>query len=278
MQRNSLVINKKKLSFIDEGNPNGPVILLGHCYMWNANMWETQIRQLTQKGFRCIAPDLWGHGDSDPVTEKKYSIESLASDYKLLLDALKISSITMMGISVGGMWGTRLALDNPGLVNSLVIIDTHVGSEPENSRARFFGLMDELLSFQHFTPEHAKIALPFFFSQEALQRNENYVSQFQTNLLIMPRSNINTIASIGYGIFGRNSMLDELPTLSSLPSLVIVGEKDITRPISEAQEMAKLLKSRCVIIKDSGHVPHVEQPEQFTKILCDFLASVYAKA
>ncbi|WP_459782629.1 alpha/beta fold hydrolase, partial [Photobacterium sp. R1] len=51
----------KSISYQDIGQ--GPVILLGHAYLWDSTMWQHQTAALSQS-FRCIVPDFWGHGES----------------------------------------------------------------------------------------------------------------------------------------------------------------------------------------------------------------------
>ncbi len=274
MQRKTTMINGKKLSFIDAGNPDAPVILFGHSYLWSADMWELQINHFTKEGYRCLVPDLWGHGESQPVVEKNYSIEALAEDYKLFLEKLEIRSVIMVGLSVGGMWGSHLALNNPGLVSALIIIGSHLGSEPERKKARFFSLLDYLLSLQSFTPEYLELVIPFFLSPETIEKNGTLLNQFKSYLMNIPTENINGIVSIGYGIFGRNSILDKASRLSFIPTLVIVGDRDVPRPPQEAKEMAELLGCHCEVIKDAAHIANLEQPEKINEVLGKFFSSL----
>lgn len=275
MRRKYLSINSKKLAFFDEGNPHGPVILFGHSYFFDASMWENQIRYFIKKGYRCIAPDLWAHGESDLLLEDSYSIEAIAYDYRVFLDTLNISAACVVGISVGGMWATRLALDNPDRIDAVVIMDSYVGSEEPSSQVRFFSLLKHFKDQKHISPELSKIMIPMFFSENAISRKEKYVEDFENYLLSIPASHVNSLAALGYGIFGRNSMLDQLDQLSSIPCLVIVGEQDQPRPPSEAKEMASLLGATCEIIQNAGHIANLEEPEQVNNLLNNFLEQLH---
>ena len=70
-------INKKQMSYVERGK--GFPILLGHSFLWDKHMWNPTIEELS-KNYRCIAPDLWGHGDSSLLENDIYSVEEITED------------------------------------------------------------------------------------------------------------------------------------------------------------------------------------------------------
>ena len=69
----------------------------------------------------------------------------------------------------------------------------------------------------------------------------------------------------------RTTTLNQLQNIN-VPALIIVGEDDILTPLVFAQSMNKSLKnSELVVIKNSGHMTNIEQPEDFNKTLEIFL-------
>ena len=81
----------------DLGNP----IMFVHGWTLNHNMYEYIIEYFASRGHRCIAIDLRGYGNSDkPYTG--YDYDRMAMDIKLVIDALKLSDITLVGHSMGG--------------------------------------------------------------------------------------------------------------------------------------------------------------------------------
>ncbi|MDR5663958.1 alpha/beta fold hydrolase, partial [Burkholderia cenocepacia] len=93
-------------------------VLLGHSYLWDATMWAPQIDALSRR-YRVIVPDLWGHGASGALPDGTHTLDDLATQASALLDALEIEQCAVVGLSVGGMWGARLALREPQRVRSL---------------------------------------------------------------------------------------------------------------------------------------------------------------
>ena len=68
----------RRMAYLDEGQ--GPVLLFGHSYLWDSAMWAPQVEAL-KGSYRCIVPELWGHGDSDSLPEGPCSLETLARDH-----------------------------------------------------------------------------------------------------------------------------------------------------------------------------------------------------
>ena len=123
-------INGKELHYLDIGE--GETILFGHSFLFDCHSWNSQI-ELLSKHYRCIVPDLWGHGLSDTISQDNYSIEQIADDYWDLTQALGIEKFSIIGISVGGMWATEMMLKHPENISSLVLMDTYVGAEEKQA-------------------------------------------------------------------------------------------------------------------------------------------------
>lgn len=66
----SYVIEDRKLTYLDQGT--GPVLVLGHSYLWDSKMWQPQIEALSQH-YRCIVPELWAHGQADVAPKNTYA-------------------------------------------------------------------------------------------------------------------------------------------------------------------------------------------------------------
>ncbi|WP_122386708.1 alpha/beta fold hydrolase, partial [Pseudomonas syringae group genomosp. 7] len=87
-----LLIDGKTLHYSDQGT--GPVVLLGHSYLWDKGMWSAQIDTLASQ-YRVIVPDLWGHGDSSGFPEGTRNLDDLARHALALLDHLNIEQCSI---------------------------------------------------------------------------------------------------------------------------------------------------------------------------------------
>ena len=89
--RQQLVIADRKLSYLDVGS--GPVLLFGHSYLWDSAMWAPQIATLSAQ-YRCIVPELWGHGQSDLLPNNCKTLLDIADQMLELMDALDLQNAT----------------------------------------------------------------------------------------------------------------------------------------------------------------------------------------
>lgn len=264
-----ITVKGQRMFYLDEGT--GFSVLFGHSYLWDSSMWEPQIKELSAS-YRCIVPDLWGHGRSDPPPQSPYSIEALAEDAWELAQALKLERFAVVGLSVGGMWAVHLALAHPEAVAALVLMDTYVGPEPKESAARYFQMIGMVEKLGRIPPQMLDALLPLFFSPATLQRSPKFVEEFRSQLTSIPPERIPGILALGKGIFSRNSVLERLGEIKA-PTLIIVGKDDRSRPPHEAQKMAELIPgARLEIIPDAGHISNLEKPEEVTALLKAFLS------
>lgn len=265
-----MIVNGRKLYYQDQGE--GYPVLFGHSYLWTSDMWKPQLEALS-KHFRCIAVDLWDHGKSGPLGETPYSVARLAEDYWTFMQQLGISEFAVVGLSVGGMWGTEMALRYPENVSGLAIMDSYVGSEPEMTRIKYFGLLDAIEKTKGFSQQMIETVAPLFFSPKSLSEKKELVDRFKVYLSEIKPEHIPGIVALGRAIFTRPNLLDRLPEIKQ-PTLVITGKDDIPRPPKEAEEMAKRLpNTQLHLIEDAGHISNLEQPDKVTSLIQSFLFS-----
>ncbi len=263
---------KGKNLFYEERGVGFP-LLFGHSYLWDGAMWEPQVEVLSAS-YRCIVPDLWAHGRSELPPSVPYSVESMAADHWELAVALGLERFAMIGLSVGGMWGLHLALNHPDAVRALVLMDTFVGPEPADTRARFFQMLDTVEQAGAIPPSLIEAIIPLFFSPVTMKHNPEMVNRFKERLASIPSERISGLVGIGRGIFGRASVLDRLGEIQ-VPTLVIVGADDLSRPPHEAQQMAEAIpNARLEVIAEAGHISNLEQPERVTELIETFLRQV----
>jgi pimeloyl-ACP methyl ester carboxylesterase len=104
MRHRSLTANGIRLHVVEQGDGNPVVLLHGFPELWFS--WRRQLGPLAEAGYRAIAPDLRGYGDSDaPPGPEGYDVVTLADDVAGLMDALELDTAAI----VGHDWGANLA-------------------------------------------------------------------------------------------------------------------------------------------------------------------------
>ncbi|ARB28545.1 alpha/beta fold hydrolase [Pseudomonas tolaasii] len=264
------VIDGQPLHYVDVGT--GPVVLLGSSYLWGQEMWAPQIEALSQQ-YRVIVPELWGHGESGPLPAQTGSLDDLARQNLALLDHLDIAQVNLVGLSVGGMWGARLALLAPERMNSVVLMDTHLGAEPETTRQYYFSLFKMIEDAGAIPEPLLDVVAPIFF-RPGIDRESALYQDYRKALQGFSRERLlNSIVPLGRIIFSRADILDQLPRLDADTTLVMCGEQDKPRPPAESREMAELIGCSLILIPEAGHISARENPDFVNEALLTFLAN-----
>jgi pimeloyl-ACP methyl ester carboxylesterase len=112
----------------------GPVVLLAHGWPESWYSWRHQIRALADAGYRALAPDMRGYGETDaPEDVASYNLVNLAADMVGILDALGIEQATMVGHDWGAPVATHAVLLYPERFNGLVLMSVPYGGRgPSN--------------------------------------------------------------------------------------------------------------------------------------------------
>ncbi|VVN30200.1 3-oxoadipate enol-lactonase 2 [Pseudomonas fluorescens] len=263
-----VTIDGQKLHYIDQGT--GPAVLLAGSYLWDHAQWVPQVLALSQH-YRVIAPDLWAHGQSGPLPAGTTSLDDIARQQLKLLDHLEIDRVTLIGLSVGGMWGARLALAAPQRIQGLVLMDTYLGSEPEPTRDYYFSLLKQIEDTGEVTPALLDIIVPIFF-RPGIDPQSALYQGFRAALAALPADRLReSIVPMGRITFGRDDLLSRLGELKGHTTLVMGGDQDIPRPPAEGKEMAGLIGCPFVLVPEAGHISNLENPRFVTEVLVEFL-------
>lgn len=247
------------------GERGRPAVCLVHALAADGGMWAEQVPPLLAAGYAVLRVDLRGHGGS-AATPGPYRMAELAEDVAAVLRALGLGPVHYVGLSLGGMVGQALALDHPDLVRSVVICDALAESLPNAAEvwgpriraAREAGSVAPLAEGtmeRWFTPG---------FRAARPERWEEI------------RATIAATDAEGYAACAEAisafSHVARLPGLRA-PALVLCGEEDHAVPPADAERIARLVPDgRFTIIPGARHLPNVERPEAFNRLLLDWLA------
>lgn len=207
--------NNTCMSFIDVGS--GFPMLLGHSYLFDNTMWSPQIEALSTH-FRFIAPNLWGHGDSPALPSSVTSMADLAADNLQLMDMLGINEFAIIGLSVGGMWGAKLAALAPDRVNALMLFDTYIGNETTEAKDNYFNVLNAVDAAGAVTSPLLEHVASLFYSEYATREDRAAIEEYLASLT--PENLRESIVPLGKLIFGRP---DRMPILDNITCPVYVA-------------------------------------------------------
>lgn len=113
----------RRFHYLDRGAAGSPGVLLLHGFNQTCHSWDEFAPRLAADGFRVVAMDQRGHGDSDPARDGDYGREAMADDVARLADALAIEHFTVVGMSMGAVHATLAAVRHATRVRGLVLVD-----------------------------------------------------------------------------------------------------------------------------------------------------------
>jgi soluble epoxide hydrolase/lipid-phosphate phosphatase len=121
--RKTAVTADGQISYLEAGPADGPLVMLVHGWPATAITWSPQIDALAAAGFRVVAPDMRGYGQSMvPVSPSAYSLRHLVDDLRCLLDATGRTSATWVGHDWGASVVWALAAHHPALCDGVAAL------------------------------------------------------------------------------------------------------------------------------------------------------------
>lgn len=258
----TIEIQDTRITYTDEGS--GPVIVLLHGHAYDRSMWNQQIPVLVERGWRVIAPDLRGFGDSE-VTPGIVYTEEFADDLEALLAALAIDQAVVLGFSMAGQIAMDFSARHRGRVRALVICDSVPQAEDLQGRRRRNVAADGIIT--DGMGSYAEKVLGVMLSETTISQRPEVAATVKSMIAAAPADG-STAAMRGRA--ARKDFTQHLTTVD-LPSLVIIGSDDVFDG-GAGQRMAALLpRGTLITIEGAGHTPPMETPQEFTAALTQFL-------
>lgn len=240
-----------------------PVLLL-HAFPLNGAAFEKQVAALSGR-YRFIIPDVRGFGQSKMGAGPTEMVR-IARDALALLDALKVDSAVVGGVSMGGYAAMALLREDAGRVRGLVLVDTQAIADDEAGKARRESTAKEALELG--VEPVVRALVPRLVASGL----ESPVGQEVAALVRQASPEGVAAAQRGMGL--RPDSKDILARYAG-PALVVVGEHDAITPLEKAKQMADLISgARLDVIPGAAHLPNQEQPERFNALLDGFLATL----
>lgn len=257
-----------QMGFEDTGR--GPGVLFLHGYPLGRKLWRPQLEQLLWT-IRVLAPDLRGHGDTD-APAGPYTMARLADDVVAFLDAREAHEpVVVCGLSMGGYVALELAARHPKRVAGLMLTATRASADTPEGRAGRDSQAQ--LVREKGMAAVAETMLPKLFAPKNLKAQSGNVDYVRRMMLAAKPEGIVEILG---GIRDRRDFLPELARLA-VPTLIVHGADDVLIPKSEAEAMHRAIRgSRFELVQGAGHLPNLEQPLAFNKLVKGFVDEVFA--
>jgi pimeloyl-ACP methyl ester carboxylesterase len=275
--------NGIRMHYVEQGEGYPVLFIHGYPELWYS--WRKQIPALAKAGFRAIAPDNRGYGETEkPPKIEDYAIQKIVGDIVGLLDALNIDKTVIVGHDWGGIIVWQVALMTPERIERVISLNTPYRGRTQARPMSYYkqtpdGRFNYILHYQE----------PGVAESEIMPDVRKWLSSTikriakRTEFLTEEELDYYTNAFTKGGITGpinyyRNMERnwESTPQLQDKQvmqkSLIIMAENDPILIPQSADGMEKLVPNLTkMYIKDCGHWTQQEQPELVNKMIVEWL-------
>ncbi len=262
MEKNTIITNG--IATYYEIHGSGQPLILIHGISLDHNMWQPQISYFSNK-YAVITYDIRGHGQSEGC-DGDYSLEMLAEDLNVLLGNLNIAEPIVCGLSMGGMIAQMFAARYPDQLNALIIADSAV-VRGLTAQERLITLLFPK-SIAKFTIHTFKQQFVNLFFGLFRGMNPEIRAYFRNAVLKFKEEELLKYLNCFYDF----DLTAEIPKIS-VPTLIIVGEKE-KMGFPQAEKMHELIKRSTIVkIPDAVHLSNLENHEAFNRAIENFISN-----
>ena len=251
-----------QVRYSDRGSGDS-VILLLHGFGGDLENWMFNLGALSEN-HRLLALDLPGHGKSSKTIIDP-SINGMEKFVSKFLELLDLTSVNIVGHSMGGAIAIQMLLDHPQTVKSLTLIGS--AGLGTNINSDYLNGFVESQTPQEMTPVLQQLfADDSLVSRQLVEEILNYKRMDGVETALKSLSE--TLKSLG-----QQTILADNLVASGKPVLLIWGREDRIIPVSHAQNFSAAAETNVEIeiFESAGHMVHMEKAYEVNRCLLDFL-------
>jgi pimeloyl-ACP methyl ester carboxylesterase len=261
-------INGVKLHWRESG-AGDDVVLFIHGFPFRSTMWGPQL-EAVPAGWRFIAPDLRGFGNSE-LGNEPLSMDLFADDVIALLDHLNIEQVVVCGLSMGGYVALSIADRYPHRMRAVVLAATRASADSPEARKGRHELAKQARAVGSMAVVEAM--MPKLVSGATkIQRPE--VADFVR--VMMQTTNAEALARTLEAMASRSDYRDKVREIN-VAAMVVRGDQDEIITREDVDLLARAVRgAKYELVPNVGHLPNLEAPDVFNKLLNTFLNSLPA--
>ncbi|MFN3859300.1 MAG: alpha/beta fold hydrolase [Caulobacter sp.] len=266
-----------RVHYRDQGNPDGPVLVMVHGFSASLHTWEPWVARLGQD-YRIISLDLPGHG----LTRAPEGYLIPRSGFVPVIDAvvskLGVSRFTLIGNSMGGGAAWQYALAHPDKLEGLVLVNA-AGWPPEGEAAEGSPIAFRILRnpVGRFLVKDLDASA---MTRQGLRSAFEPTPDMADETMVARYVDLSRAPGHRDIILGLMSGQPDHATKEKLaairtPTLVIHGDTDLLIPVSAAQKFGAAIPGSTVIVYEKvGHVPMEQIADRSASDLANWLRSI----
>lgn len=255
-----------KIAYHDSGS--GKPILFLHSFGHNKDMWYPQLNHLLELGYRVIAPDMPGHGDSS-FNRESHTVDLIGQSYIELLNELGIERTIVAGISIGGYIALRMWARRPDLISGLIMCCSKAEADTDAIKDRRRTQIENIR--KNGLESFVETGAPKRVSPKTAEERPWVVDWIKMmNFTVSAEANAATLEAMAL----KEDDTDTLSTID-VPTLILSGSHDIFIPEESPHNLHKGIRGSVHhVIQDAGHVASLENPTEVNRRMEEFLKSL----
>ena len=270
MPRHTFSHNGYQLGYYETGK--GPAIVMLHGFPFDHQMWRPQIESMST-GFRVIAPDLRGFGESTlGPADASQGIEmaDYAADVTAVLDRASVEEpVILCGFSMGGYVLWQCLKQFSERIRGIVLCDTKASSDSQEAAEGRIRMAETVVSTG--TAPVADAMLPKLLAASTWDSKSDVVEQVEA---MIHRSDPSAIAAAQRGMARRPDARADLSSIKC-PTLAIVGAEDLVTTPQEMNQIVRDISDAVLVqIPLAGHMSTLENPQAVNEALLGFIAKL----
>ena len=240
-----------------EAAADGAPLLLLHAGLVDSRMWGTHVAPLSER-YRVVRYDLRGFGRSDRPTEPFSHVDDLAA----LLDAAGVERAALVGLSLGGRICIDFALVHPERVRALVLVASGLGGFPFNAFTAEQGAEIEA-AFERGELESVVDLELEVWAPLGVDHGLRRIAHDQAH--------VNALDDVEQRL--APPAIERLGEIRA-PTLVLTGDRDVPAMAEIGDVLEReIAGARRVVLEDADHLLPLRKPDEFNRLVLDFLAS-----
>jgi pimeloyl-ACP methyl ester carboxylesterase len=253
----------------------GPPIVFAHGVTLSSRVWAKQFDSIPAAGFRAIAFDGRGHGEST-VGESGHSIDNLAEDTRSLLETLDLRDAVLVGHSMGGMALQAFAMRHPDVarerVSGIVLMSTAARTVTSDAHLTRQGLERVVGAFPDVGAVMRQRNLGLLVARMGFG-DSPHPSHVEATRQMLAACSRETLRDASRSLLSLD-LVDGLSTIG-LPTLVLVGTADVLTPPRDSRQIASLVPDASLVeLPGAGHMLMYERTAEVDAFIVDFAREV----
>ncbi len=268
LERKSMTLDFGEIVYAENDVQSDVTLVLIHGFGGSKDTWNRVVAEWDDN-YHVIAIDLPGHGDSVSQKTLSYTIADQTKRLNLFLKAKKINHFYLLGHSMGGAIALRYAANYKDNLKALILIDSMGMEHTKSDGVMLVEKSDKNPLYDVCTEERLHTLLAYSMHKPP------YIPDIIKEALLQDKCDRKELEKILYEDMYKDVNLSDAAKSIDISTLILWGEKDRMTHVDDARLFHTTIKgSELVILKETGHVPLLENPEKTADVISRFIGQM----